>query len=93
MTLFPDVQDRAQAEIDAVLGVGPTGPERLPTLIDRNRMPYVEALIREVYRWNPVVPLGLPHRLTRDDVYQGCVIPAGTIVWPNIWYSAPFPDY
>jgi cytochrome P450 len=87
MSLYPDVQSRAQAEIDAVLGVGPTGLERLPTLADRDRMPYVDAFVKEVLRWHPAVPLGLPHRLTQDDIYQGCVISAGTTVWPNIWYA------
>lgn len=49
MTLFPNVQKKAQAEIDAVIG-----HERLPTHADRERLPYVNALVTEVLRWNPV---------------------------------------
>jgi cytochrome P450 len=61
MTLHPQVQERAQAEVDAVLGVPSDGSgmlPRLPILSDRSKMPYVDALVREVYRWNPTVPLG-----------------------------------
>ena len=52
MMLNPSVQARAQAELDAVLG-----QERLPTFADRARMPYVEALVAEVLRWAPPIPL------------------------------------
>lgn len=53
MTLQPEVQKRAQAEIDSVVGLG-----RLPSFGDRQNLPYVEALVKEVLRWNPVGPLG-----------------------------------
>ncbi|KIP11879.1 hypothetical protein PHLGIDRAFT_124541 [Phlebiopsis gigantea 11061_1 CR5-6] len=80
MTLYPDVQKRAQAEIDSVVG-----HDRLPSFDDRPNLPYIEALVKEVLRWNPVGPLGLPHRLIRDDIYEGFVIPKGSIVMANIW--------
>ena len=53
MTLYPDAQRRAQEEIDAVIGT-----DRLPGFADREHLPYVEALVKEVFRWNPVAPLG-----------------------------------
>ena len=79
MTLHPSIQHRAQAELSTALGT------RLPTLADRAVLPYVNALVLEVLRWQPVVPLGLAHRLTEDDVYRGWVVPKGTVVWANIW--------
>jgi cytochrome P450 len=79
MTLFPAAQKSAQAEIDGVLGAG-----NLPTLADRSRLPYVDALVSEVLRWGVVVPQGLPHRLREDDVHRGHLIPKGTIVVANI---------
>ncbi|TBU29405.1 cytochrome P450 [Dichomitus squalens] len=82
MTLWPDVQTRAQAELDSVLGASWT---RLPTFADRPKLPYVNAIVLEVLRWNPAVPLGLAHRLTQDDVYRGWFIQKGTVVWANIW--------
>lgn len=53
MTLYPEAQKRAQAEIDAVIG-----SERLPTFVDKDQLPYVHAVIQEVLRWIPVFPLG-----------------------------------
>lgn len=53
MTLFPEVQKRAQAEIDSVVV-----PDRLPTFEDRPHLPYIDALVKEVFRGQPVVPLG-----------------------------------
>ncbi|CAA7262539.1 unnamed protein product [Cyclocybe aegerita] len=63
MLAHPGAQSRAQAEIDAVVG-----GERLPGFEDRERLPYVEAVYREVLRWGVPVPLNLPHRLMEDDV-------------------------
>jgi hypothetical protein len=53
MILFPETARRAQAEIDAVVG-----SERLPTFADRPHLPYINALIKELLRWNSVTPLG-----------------------------------
>ena len=53
MVMHPEVQRKAQAEIDRVIGGG-----RLPTLADQPNLPYVDALVKEVFRWQQVVPLG-----------------------------------
>ena len=53
--LHPETQRKAQAEIDRVIR-----NDRLPTLADMSNLPYVEALVKEVFRWNPVGPLGEP---------------------------------
>jgi cytochrome P450 len=50
------MQIKAQAEIDAVVG-----PNRLPTFEDRDSLPYIEAICKELYRWLPIVPLGMSH--------------------------------
>ncbi|EIN08237.1 cytochrome P450 [Punctularia strigosozonata HHB-11173 SS5] len=80
MTLNPEIQKRAQAEIDAVVGT-----DRLPTLADRDHLPYVDALVKEVFRWNPVAPQGIPHSLREDDIHDGYFIPKGTVCIANIW--------
>jgi len=80
MTLYPDIQRCAQAEIDRVVG-----KDRLTTIEDQKALPFTMAVIKEVLRFAPVVPTGLAHRVTRDDVYQGYSIPKGATVIANIW--------
>jgi len=58
MTLNPSIQTRAQAELDSVIGSNDNIEMRLPTFSDRDRLPYVNAIVKEVLRWNPSVPLG-----------------------------------
>ncbi|KAE9388626.1 cytochrome P450 [Gymnopus androsaceus JB14] len=74
MVLYPEYQAKAQAEIDAVCG-----HDRLPTFEDYESLPYIEYIMREVMRWHPAVPMGVPHRSLEDDVYKGMFIPAGSI--------------
>ena len=53
MIIYPEVQCKAQAEIDRVIG-----NDRFPTLADQPDLPYIDALVKEVLRWAPVGPLG-----------------------------------
>ena len=80
MVAFPEVQFRAQAELDAVVGRA-----RLPTFADAPHLPYVRAITREVIRWRPASPLGLPHAASEYDWYDGLFIPKGTTCMANIW--------
>ncbi|KAI0669936.1 cytochrome P450 [Trametes maxima] len=80
MALYPDVQRKAQAELDAVVG-----PYRLPEFSDQKSLPYIHAIVKECLRWQNVFTLGLPHRLMEDDEYNGYYIPKGSIVLGNIW--------
>lgn len=56
MVLNPEVQAKAQQELDTVLG-----PGTLPTMGDREHLPYVNNLILEVLRWHSVIPTGASH--------------------------------
>lgn len=80
MTAYPEVQRRAQEEIDRVVG-----QDRLPATADREHLPYVNAIVKEVLRWNPVAPMGLPHASTEDDICGGWFIPKGSMILPNVW--------
>ena len=82
MTLYPQVQQKAQEEIDRVVG-----NKRLPKMDDHDNLPYVNALVKEVLRWHPVGPMGLPHMTSKDDIFHGYLIPKGAIVLANIWYA------
>ncbi|KDR66540.1 hypothetical protein GALMADRAFT_259045 [Galerina marginata CBS 339.88] len=79
MLCYPEVQRKAQLEVDHVLG------GRLPELSDEPDLPYVSALVKEVLRWKPVAPLGVPHYASEDDVYAGYHIPKGSMVIANAW--------
>ncbi|KAH9067874.1 cytochrome P450 [Lactarius vividus] len=85
----PECLKRAQAELDSVLGPGPV---RFPTFEDRPRLPYLDALFSETLRWGVPVPLGLPHRVMQDDVYDGRLIPRGSLVFANIWAMSRDPE-
>ena len=52
--LYPEVQKRAQDELDATVGRA-----RVPTFADLPRLPYISAIIKESIRWRPVTPLGV----------------------------------
>ena len=54
MALYPHVLKRAQEEIDIVIG-----NDRLPSFDDRENLPYINAICKEVFRWENVVPSGL----------------------------------
>ena len=82
ITLFPKVQKKAQEELDRVLG----SAKRLPVASDRDSLPYIHAVMLETHRWHPVVPMGVPHASTKEDVYHGYRIPKGAILLPNQWY-------
>lgn len=51
--IYPEVQKRAQEELDRVVGRG-----RLPEFLDKKKLPYLDGVVRECLRWLPVVPLG-----------------------------------
>ncbi|KAK7688877.1 hypothetical protein QCA50_007568 [Cerrena zonata] len=87
MTMFPRVFRKAQAEIDRVIG-----SDRLPGFNDRDSLPYLECIIREVYRWHPPTPLGIPHYSMKDDEYRGRIIPANSLMIANIWGMTRDPD-
>ncbi|KAJ7577364.1 cytochrome P450 [Mycena floridula] len=86
MALHPTSQQKVQAELDALL------VDRLPNIADRQSTPYLNALIKEVMRWRPALPLGIPHRSSKGIVYKGHFIPEDTIAIPNIWAVSREPD-
>ncbi|KAH7330615.1 cytochrome P450 [Rhizoctonia solani] len=79
MAIYPEVQEKAQREIDAVVG-----SNRLPTMEDRPNLPYVERLLTEIVRWHPSAPFGVPHVCTEENEYRGYRIPKGAIMIGHI---------
>ncbi|KIJ57025.1 hypothetical protein M422DRAFT_102712, partial [Sphaerobolus stellatus SS14] len=83
--LHPEIQARGQKELDSVLGSPDSPGFRLPTWEDRSRTPYIEALVKEILRWNPAIGTGGPHAVMQEDEYRGWRIPKGSIVFPNAY--------
>ncbi|KAI0128219.1 putative cytochrome P450 oxidoreductase OrdA-like protein [Hypoxylon sp. NC0597] len=87
MTIYPEIQQKAQEEIGRVVG-----QNRLPTMEDREHLPYIEAVVKEVLRWHPVAPMALPHTSTEDDICEGYFIPKGSMLLANVWHFTHDPD-
>ena len=85
MALYPNIAKKAQAELDSVVGDG-----RLPDFSDQADLPYISAIIEELLRWGCPSPIGVPKRVTEDDIYNGYLIPAGATVVENTWWVSTF---
>lgn len=73
----------AQTQLDEV-----TGGERLPEHSDVDELPYISAIMKEIFQWSPLASFGVPHRLMEDDIYtKGCLFPQGQRWWKV--YLAP----
>ncbi|NXW15640.1 CP2J2 protein, partial [Circaetus pectoralis] len=79
MAMYPEIQARVQAEIDAVIG-----QVRQPALEDRNNMPYTNAVIHEVQRKSNIIPFNVPRLTVKDTVLDGFHIPKGTVLLTNL---------
>lgn len=89
---FPETLLPAWEELDRVVG-----PHRSPQWEDEDKLPYVKAFMKEVFRWRPVAIIGgQPHAPTQDDHYNGWLIPKGTWIQGNLWAihrnERDFPD-
>ncbi|KAJ3733356.1 cytochrome P450, partial [Lentinula guzmanii] len=80
MMQYPECQKKAQQELDRVVG-----SNRLPDFSDRDSLPYIQAIVYETMRWQPITPAGLPHLASEEDVYNGYRIPKGSTIIANAW--------
>ncbi|XP_063793818.1 cytochrome P450 2G1-like isoform X2 [Pseudophryne corroboree] len=74
---YPDVTEKVHKEIDKVVG-----RNRCPTVEDRSKMPYTDAVIHEIQRFTSIIPLSLPHSVVCDTHFRGYMLPKGTNVIP-----------
>ncbi|XP_010428380.1 PREDICTED: cytochrome P450 78A5-like [Camelina sativa] len=82
MVLHPDIQAKAQAEIDAIIG----DSGRQVSDSDLSKLPYIRAIVKETLRMHPPGPLLSWARLSIHDTQIGThFIPAGTTAMVNMW--------
>ncbi|KAK5604446.1 hypothetical protein CRENBAI_016965 [Crenichthys baileyi] len=76
MAKFPHIQERVQEELSRVVG------SRQVRTKDRKNLPYTDAVIHESQRLANIVPMALPHAISKDVTFQGYFIKEGTTVFP-----------
>ncbi|XP_043755169.1 cytochrome P450 2B4-like isoform X1 [Cervus elaphus] len=77
MLKYPHIAEKIHKEIDQVIG-----SHRPPALDDRAQMPYTDAVIHEIQRFSDLVPMSVPHMVTKDTHFRGYILPKGTEVYP-----------
>ncbi|XP_023015476.2 methyl farnesoate epoxidase [Leptinotarsa decemlineata] len=80
MILYPEVRKNVQEEMDREIG-----RTRSPTLKDRARLKYTEAVLMEIQRRVTIAPLGIAHRAVKDTEFNGYEIPEDTIILTNLY--------
>uniref|UniRef100_A0A7N6AGP8 Cytochrome P450, family 2, subfamily P, polypeptide 6 n=1 Tax=Anabas testudineus TaxID=64144 RepID=A0A7N6AGP8_ANATE len=79
MIYYPHIQERVQAEIDAVIG-----SSRQPSVTDRENMPYTDAVIHEIQRMGNIIPLNVFRMTNKETILDKYTIPKGTIILPTL---------
>uniref|UniRef100_A0A4X1URG4 unspecific monooxygenase n=1 Tax=Sus scrofa TaxID=9823 RepID=A0A4X1URG4_PIG len=76
----PDVTAKVQKEIDSVIE-----RHRSPCMQDRIHMPYTDAVVHEIQRYIDLVPISVPHAVTRDIKFRNYLIPKLSKVYGPVY--------
>uniref|UniRef100_A0A8C9F7R4 Uncharacterized protein n=1 Tax=Pavo cristatus TaxID=9049 RepID=A0A8C9F7R4_PAVCR len=88
MVAYPDVQEKVQKELDAVLD-----PSQTICYEHRRKLPYTNAVIHEIQRFSNIVSIGMPRVCVRNTTLLGFPLKKGSIVLPNIASSLYDPEH
>ncbi|KAK4060812.1 uncharacterized protein Triagg1_10582 [Trichoderma aggressivum f. europaeum] len=81
MIHHPEVQEKAQEELDRVVGT-----DRLPTYEDRPNLPYISAFMKEMLRWFTVAPVNTAHKNDEEIIFRGYRIPKASYTVASNWW-------
>ncbi|XP_062075506.1 cytochrome P450 76C2-like [Humulus lupulus] len=84
----PDVRRKARSELAQLIG-----PKRVVQESDIDKLPYLQAIIKETLRLHPAVPLLLPYKAKNDVELCGYYIAKDTQVLINAWAIGRAPEY
>ncbi|CAH1783208.1 unnamed protein product [Owenia fusiformis] len=89
MLHYPEVQERMRSEIHSVIGL-----ERMPSMRDKTMMPYTEAVMSEIQRQQPGLPISVGN-CTHDAPVEvkGFLLPPNTTCYGNFYAIHNDPDY
>ncbi|GLJ36124.1 hypothetical protein SUGI_0724670 [Cryptomeria japonica] len=76
----PQKMKRVQEELDDVVGLEPKVEG-----YDIDRLPYLDAVVKETFRLHPALPLLFPHTAERDCEIEGYMIRKDAQVFVNMW--------
>nr|XP_043895246.1 cytochrome P450 2J4-like [Solea senegalensis] len=79
MIYYPHIQEKVQAELDAVVG-----SSRQPSITDREKMPYTDAVIHEIQRMGNILPLNVARMANKETTLDKYTIPKGTMIVPAL---------
>ncbi|XP_077005589.1 cytochrome P450 2J2-like [Tamandua tetradactyla] len=79
LAINPEIQEKVQAEIIRVIG-----HSQQPSVADRERLPYTNAVIHEVLRMGNIIPLNVPREVVADTTVDGYYLPKGTMILTNL---------
>ncbi|XP_043921512.1 cytochrome P450 2J5-like [Protopterus annectens] len=79
MTAYPDIQENCYKEIKLVID-----EKKEVNYEDRHKMPYIQAVTHEIQRCGRVLPLAIPHDMTKETSFHGYTIPKGIRVMANL---------
>ncbi|OIW09806.1 hypothetical protein TanjilG_32244 [Lupinus angustifolius] len=80
MMYKPEVMKRVQDELEAIVGKD--------NIVEESHIPklsYLHAVMKEVLRLHPVLPLLVPHCPSETTIVEGYTIPKGSRVFVNVW--------
>ncbi|KAG8371583.1 hypothetical protein BUALT_Bualt13G0103100 [Buddleja alternifolia] len=84
----PEIQKKVRDELDTVLGPGVPITEP-----DINRLPYLQAVMKEALRLRMAIPLLVPHMNLHDAKLGSYDIPAESKILVNAWWLANNPAH